>query len=111
MFLAGLLDWVGDGPPNATTIAGARVMQQGFAHVITIRKTGGVVLGRRSPEYWVPALSRSHQMGPDVWIYRGYTPVRPAERSDAALPVSGTWGYSVIGVLAEAIFVQGQTIP
>jgi len=45
-FLAGLLDWVSREPPTSATIAGARLFKQGFAHVLTIRRNGRLVLER-----------------------------------------------------------------
>ena len=40
---AGLLDWVGDRPPDAEAIAGAPLIAQGFAHIKAITTTGGEV--------------------------------------------------------------------
>jgi hypothetical protein len=82
MFLAGLLDWVSDSAPTSEGIAEAPLHRQGFAHVLTIRKTGGLILGRRpleldgvEPYFWL-----THTYGRDVWVYQGAEAVRPASR-------------------------------
>lgn len=81
-FLAGLMDWVAVSPPDSEAIAGSSVLRQGWAHVLTIQKTGRVVLG---------LLNLDED---------GITPKRPAP----------TWGYGVIVRLAEAAFVT-RTLP
>jgi hypothetical protein len=105
--LAGLLDWVGPAPPTSRAIGGAGLLAQGFAHVKTITTTGAAVLGRRDLEAdrIMAAPWRSHEGGGTVWVYEGARRVRPATAADRELPVMGTWGYSVITVLAEQQFV------
>jgi hypothetical protein len=49
-FLAGLLDWVGAEPPSVESIAGALLLEAGYAHIATIAYDGGAVLGERSLE-------------------------------------------------------------
>lgn len=56
-FLAALMDWVGDEPPTAASIAGASLLGQG------------------------------------------------------TLPVLSTWGFKVITVIAEKVFVRGEALP
>src|SRR5262245_9023796 len=46
-FIAAILDWVGDEPPAADTIAGSRVLEIGNAHVRLITFGGGAILGER----------------------------------------------------------------
>lgn len=48
-FLAGLMDWVGEYPPSAETIAGKKTLEQGDVHIKTIRETGlnSMILGYR----------------------------------------------------------------
>ena len=106
MFLAGLLDWVGGSPPTAGSIAGAELLAQGFAHIKVITTTGGEVLGHRMLEAdgITPAVWRSHEGGGTVWLYAGARRLRPATAADRDLPVMGTWGYSVVSVLAENHF-------
>ena len=48
---------------------------------------------------------RSHVAGGTVWTYEGARRLRPATDADRDLPVMGTWGYSVIQLLAEERFV------
>lgn len=105
-FLAGLLDWVGDAPPAESSIAGAGLFAQGFAHIKAITTTGGEVLGQRDldADDIVPARWRSHERGGTVWLYEGARRLRPATAADRELPVMTTWGYSVISVLAESRF-------
>ena len=107
MFLAGLLDWVGPRPPTDQSIAGAQLNAQGFAHIKTILTTGGEVLGWRdlAADGIVPAAWRSHEAGGTVWVYEGARRLRPATAEDRELPVMGTWGYSVLRLLAEQQFV------
>jgi hypothetical protein len=106
LFLAGLLDWVGPTPPTSRAIAGAGLLAQGFAHIKAITTTGAAVLGRCDLEAdgIVAAPWRSHEGGGTVWVYEGARRVRPATAADRDLPVMGTWGYSVITVLAERAF-------
>src|SRR5262245_21051544 len=49
-FLAGLMNWSSRYPPTSDTIAGAQVLEQGQAHIKTIRENGGIVLGYRALE-------------------------------------------------------------
>ena len=106
LFLAGMLNWVGRTPPTSRAIAGAGLLAQGFAHIKAITTTGAAVLGRRDLEAdgIVAAPWRSHEGGGTVWVYEGARRVRPATAADRDLPVMGTWGYSVIAVLAERAF-------
>ena len=46
-FIAGLLDWTSDQPPDAAAIAGAAVANIGHVHVATISDGGGAVVGHR----------------------------------------------------------------
>jgi hypothetical protein len=76
-FLAGLLDWTGDEPPTADSIAGAKLVDQGQAHVRTFQRTGGV--------FWATARWRPTASAPfDGWARTG----RPAT-STRAMPGCG----------------------
>jgi hypothetical protein len=44
-FLGGVLDWVGDEPPTAESIAGAPMLEVGHAHIDVITSDGGATLG------------------------------------------------------------------
>lgn len=82
VFLAGLMDWVGMTPPDSEAIGGRGVLRQGWAHVLTIQKTGGALLGCRNVDE-------------DGIVLRRAAPI---------------WGYGVIVRLAEAAFVT-RTLP
>ena len=107
MFLAGLLDWVGTEPPSGERLAESGVFDQGFAHIKAILTTGGEILGSRPLvlDRIVPMRWRSHVAGGTVWTFEGARRLRPATDADRDLPVMGTWGYSVIQLLAEERFV------
>src|SRR5262249_13355082 len=45
--VAALLSWCEPQPPTTDTIAGARVIEYGIAHVKTVRESGGMLLGHR----------------------------------------------------------------
>ena len=109
IFVAGLMDWVGDAPPTAESIAGTELLAQGLAHVKAIRENGGLVLGIRHLELdgIIGLREVTHRGGGTVYLYEGLRRLRPATREEAAtLPVFGTWGYHVVRVLAEARFVS-----
>jgi hypothetical protein len=111
MFVAGLMDWVGESPPTAERIAGSRLLEQGHAHVKTIREHGRLILGLRELALdGITGLREvTHRRGGTVYLYEGVRRLRPATREEAAtLPIFSTWGYSVIRVAAEARFVSGH---
>jgi hypothetical protein len=111
MFLAGLMDWVGDDPPTADSIAGASLLEQGRANVKTIRHNGRLVLGHRdlALDNIVGLREVSHRAGGVVYLYEGARRLRPATREEAeSLPVMSTWGFKVITVVAEKVFVQRE---
>jgi hypothetical protein len=107
--LAALMDWQGDQPPTADGIAGRKVVAQGWAHILTIQKNGRLILGHR--ELALDDIrglrAVSHRGGGTVMLYEGALPLRPATREEAAnMPVFATWGYNVISILAERLFVK-----
>jgi hypothetical protein len=83
MFLAGLLDWAGNGPPSHMDLNSAKIIRSGFAHVATIQNHGGRLIGE---------LTRSWDMPAQV-EYRGLTTEGPS-----------IWGASFIRALAEEEF-------
>jgi len=112
LFLAGLVDWVGVAPPDAESIAGAVLLDNGMAHVKTIQETGGQILGVRSLDLdGVTGLLRvSHRSGGTVYVYEGAVRLRVATREEAAtLPVLATWGYRSIVHKAERAFIANDT--
>ena len=114
MFLAALMDWHDDKQPTAESIAGRSIAAQGWAHVLTIRRTGGLILGERdlALDGIRGLLEVSHRMGGTVMLYEGPAPLRPAAREEAAsMPVLSTWGFRFVSVLAERLFVKGLPLP
>lgn len=104
-FLAGLLDWFGSVPPSESAISGRRTLIQGQAHVLTIQKSGGFILGYRplASDGIEPALLLSHAAGPGVLLQRGFSVLRPAsEQERTSLPVFFTFGYAAMARRAEA---------
>jgi hypothetical protein len=111
IFLAALMDWVGEAEPSADELAGHQVLEQGLAHVKAIRRTGGVVLGCRplSMDGITGLREVTHRGGGTVYVYEGATRLRPATRHEAAsCPILSTWGMDVIRVAAEHRFVSGS---
>jgi hypothetical protein len=80
IFLAGLMDWSGSGPPDSEAIAGCGILAQGRMHVAAISGTGSVILGQRDLE--LDGLSGlrevTHRGGGTVWLYQGGQRLRPA---------------------------------
>lgn len=108
MFLAGLMDWVGDALPDSESIAGCSVLDNGFAHIKTIHVTGGEILGVRDLSIdGIRGLQKvSHRGGRTVYVYEGATRLRPASDTEAAeWPILGVWGYRMIALRAEKAFL------
>ena len=109
MFLAALMGWHGDEPPAAEAIADRQVLAQGWAHVKSIRLNGQLILGCRDLELdGIRGLREvTHRAGGTVMLYEGAIALRPATAEEAnAMPVLSTWGFNVISVLAERLFVK-----
>ncbi|HEX4983649.1 MAG TPA: hypothetical protein VFV63_18220, partial [Ilumatobacteraceae bacterium] len=109
IFLAGLMGWDSDDPPTADGLIDSVLVAQGWAHIVTIQRNGGQILGHRDLALdGIRGLREvSHRGGGTVMLYEGATAVRPATVEEAAvMPVMSTWGYKVISVLAERLFVQ-----
>jgi hypothetical protein len=102
------MDWVSNAPPSEASIARARLLEQGFAHVLAVRSSGGAVLGIRALglDDIEPYLWLTSSFIPQAWVYRGASPLRPARPADQGLPIMGVWGYRVISVIAERAFVN-----
>ena len=112
MFLAGLLDWVGNSPPEYDSIAGREVLEQGMAHVKTIVENMGAILGYRPLEEdgIEPQTFLSESPGQGCMLMHGYEILRPATPQEQALySVITTWGYGVIRLLAEYYFGNATT--
>lgn len=113
-FLAGVLDWHSTAVPTYDSIAGARCLKQGHAHIRAITRTGGKVLGFRdlADDGIEPWLFRGAEFWKNSQVTRGLIPIRPQTPDDKDLPVLSTWGYNVPRVIAETRFVskKGLTI-
>lgn len=111
-FLAGLLDWCGESYPTFDVIAGAKLLEQGAAHIKTIGCNRGMVRGLRPLELdaMTPILALSHNPHcNDCLLTCGFENLRLATLEERkSLRVHSTWGYGVIQVLAEAYFVKRQ---
>ncbi len=108
-FLAALMDWEGGEPPTPEHIAGCDIVAQGWAHVLTIQRNGRLVLGHRdlALDGIRGLLQVTHRGGGTVMLYEGAAPLRPATREEAAtMPILSGWGFKVISVLAERLFVK-----
>lgn len=109
IFLAALMDWVGQADPTEEDLIGCGLLEQGLAHVKAILRTGGVILGcRRLDLDGVTGLREvTHRGGGIVYLYEGATRLRPATREEAAsFPILSVWGMDVIRVAAEDHFVS-----
>jgi len=105
-FLAGLMDWIGDEPPTADAIAGCSTIAQCEAHISTIQKTGGEILGYRSLvlDGLEPWLFRNAMYNATA-VLKGMEPIRPpTEEERTQLPVRGCWLNIYIKLLAEKHF-------
>jgi hypothetical protein len=79
----GLLDWVGNAVPTSEDVVEASVLEHGFAHVRSIQRHGGAILGQ---------VERNWPLEPEVSFDR--------------LAGSGisVWGLSVIHYTAERLW-------
>jgi hypothetical protein len=113
-FAAGLLNWTGNKVPTGDSIAGSPVLTSGIAHIKAIRLNGQFILGTRplGSDGIGDEIAVTHRSGGTPYVYRNFERVRPASREEiAALPMVRHWGYNVIRLLAENVFVQGGALP
>jgi hypothetical protein len=103
--LAGLMNWSDRELPTSDALAGCGVIEQGQAHIKTIRECGGAIQGFRdlALDGIEPQLSR------DAWfatcVQRGFEILRPFDRAkDAQLPGFSAWGFGIVRMLAEKHF-------
>jgi len=103
-FFGGLLNWIGDEPPDFASIAGAGVLEWGAMHLRAITRIGTGILGARPLDLdgiQVPILL-SAMAGTGCLLLRGAQSIRVAGRSEwGKWPVLGFWGYDYIKDLAE----------
>jgi hypothetical protein len=107
LFLAAVLDWHAHSPPTFESIAGARCLDQGQAHLKVITETGGSILGHRPLELdqIAPWEFRQAEYHANSRVLRGLEPIRPQRPNDSCLPVLSTWGYGVPVIVAEKRFL------
>jgi hypothetical protein len=110
--MAGLLDWCSDEAPTSINIAGHLVLRQGAAHIKTIMRTGGQIIGHRPLEADAIELAPvRHCVGPrnTFAVVRGSVILRLEKPDDykqiASLP---GWGPEYIRAAAEYCFVTKQ---
>ncbi|QEF98099.1 hypothetical protein Mal15_21460 [Stieleria maiorica] len=56
MFLAGLLEWIGDSQPTEELIVNRPIAKKCFAHIKMIQMTGGQLIGEFAPWWEVDTL-------------------------------------------------------
>ena len=105
------MDWHDKKPPTFDSIAAARCLAQGHAHIKVITKSGGAILGHRPLELDLikPWEFRGAMFHVNSYVYRGLKLLRPQEPSDRSLPVLDTWGYRVPTIIAEERFVGNDS--
>lgn len=106
LFVAGLLGWSGDNTPTVDNLIDRPLVTWGYAHINSITREGGQILGRLGQVPGAIAML-SHRFGGVVrrqvnGVYDGPATSDELQR----LPVESTWGLKVAGVLAELIFVK-----
>ena len=109
IFLAALMDWIGKAEPTEDDLIGCGLLEQGLVHVKAILRTGGMILGCRPLDLdGVTGLREvTHRGGGIVYLYEGWTRLRPATREEAAsFPILSVWGMDVIRIAAEHRFVS-----
>jgi hypothetical protein len=107
-FLAAVLDWHAQTEPTGEMIAGHPCLTQGRAHIRSITRTGGAILGHRelAADGITPWLFRRADHHRNSSVMRGFVPIRDQRPSDQGLPVLSVWGYLVPQVIADARFVK-----
>lgn len=112
-FLAGLLDWHGNGVPTRDDIVGSDLLDQGLAHVDIIGASNMGILGEGpygpegiTPLYWVTPVSLKN---PVRYLYQGFRRIRAA-RPEECEPVFGlsAWSKDYIQGRADLRFVEGK---
>lgn len=105
------MDWVGEYPPSAETIAGTKTLKQGDVHIKTIHETGvdGMILGYRPLEEdgIEPDFFKSQEgFANNCMLMKGYQQLSPVTKEEwQKYSTFSTWGYLVIKNLAEKYFL------
>lgn len=106
-FFAGLLNWVGDEIPDASTLQKSKpqLLKQAKAHIKTIAVTNSEIRGHvdlAELNIEIPLQVDSRIYSPSSKLLQGYKIIRKATPKDHELhPVQSTWGYNFINILAE----------
>lgn len=109
IFVAGLMNWTGDHPPDSEAIADSELIAQGSMHVIGLTDSGSQILGRRALELdgISGLLELSHGGGGTVWLFRGGARLRPAsDEEQRTLPIMSSWGRRYIVALANDLLLD-----
>lgn len=108
LFLAGLMNWLGEAPPNSEDIAGKKTIFQGVAHIKTIHETGleEMITGFRPLELdsiEVDYFRSQEGYHPEhCKLIKGLNELRPITKSEwEKYPTLGIWGTEFIRALAE----------
>lgn len=76
LFLAGLMDWVGDLEPEVDDFAGSKILEHGQVHVKTINECGGAMVGYRPLEVdalQIPLSLDEFPQSPGCRVRQGFT--------------------------------------
>ncbi len=107
-FLAGLMNWCGNVPPDADSLAGADLLAHGSAHVKTVAESGGQILGHRPlglDSLPIPLTLDQAPGTKNCRLRRGFEVLGIASSAQQReLAVFKGWGYNVVVILANKHF-------
>ena len=109
MFLAGLLNWTDSIEPDNEVLSSKdlKIIAQGFAHIKTIKKSGGLILGKfdLDENNLSQELMLDSNYNPNV--IKGYEIVRKATSEDTVnFKVVATWGFNVLNSIANDVLLE-----
>jgi hypothetical protein len=109
LFICGLMNWSGPNLPVEEELKNCEVIAHGQAHIKSISKNNGEILGKlnwENSKLEVP-LSLSESPGRNCRLQRGYELLGIATpQQQKELNVFATWGLRAIVVRAEKYFVK-----
>jgi len=107
MFLAGLMNWCSDAPPNVKSLAGARLLDFGVVHTRMFSSNGFQIEGHRplGADHLSVPLTLDCAPSRHARVVRGFDILGFAKPAQYSLPILTTWGMGVIVLLAEGHFV------
>jgi hypothetical protein len=110
-FVAGLTDWVGHAEPTPQDMQASHILDMGDANVITIRETGGEILGIADLHISEDHLHVRSRGAFPVTLLRNGQPDGLATREQMQqLPVWSGWGFKVIEIMANHKFVDAGSL-